>query len=371
MAANLLKILSIRIRVRSLILFALCALYFCLSLYLFFQWVAPSLDGRTNRHIAADSATYIHYADSLREGRGDPLVIAALSSFPNNLWCPVLLALILKSTLAMVLANYAFLFLALVLLKKSFSFSTGSFLALLTLNATTTISLLSVNKEILDLLAVSVFIFAYRRHHSIVLLLALSLAFFNRFEVCIVMLLFLFFESRINPLRQRRAAALVALVVVLSVMLPLSAAKTLSDRFGEADTGGTVAWLDSLEMHYMYGVAVIPKIAENLFAELINASKWKSNYNFDDLANSYIVFFNNLANVIVLIVLAMKRTLSLRHDIVYFATVGCIMMGISLVIQPRYFYFVYVLLCLQAAQPGMGRPLDVPWRGRRPEIANA
>jgi len=89
-------------------------------------------------------------------------------------------------------------------LKRSFSFSTGIFVGLLLLNATTTISLLSVNKEIVDLLAVSIFFFARRRHRNGVLLLALMLALFNRFEVCIVMLLFLLAESKLNPWRQRR-----------------------------------------------------------------------------------------------------------------------------------------------------------------------
>ena len=103
--------------------------------------------------------TYIKAADALREGREDIYLTAALSSFPNTVLCPVLLAFVLKSTFAMVLADYAMFFLALALLKNSFSFSTGVFLGLLLLNATTTISLLSVNKEIVDFLAVSLFFF--------------------------------------------------------------------------------------------------------------------------------------------------------------------------------------------------------------------
>src|SRR4051812_7154040 len=101
------KILNTRIRVKAMILFGLMTIYICLSLCFFFQWVAPSLDGRTDQHIAADSGTYLYFADALREGRGDPYVLAALSSFPNTFWFPVLLALLLKSTFAMVIANYA------------------------------------------------------------------------------------------------------------------------------------------------------------------------------------------------------------------------------------------------------------------------
>jgi len=365
------KILTARIRVKTLILFGLMSVYICLSLCFFFQWIAPSLDGRTEQHIAADSVTYLYFADSLREGRADPYVLANLSTFPNTLWFPVLLALVLKSTFAMVVVNYAVFFLALALLRRTYAFSMGIFLALLLLNATTTISLLSVNKEIIDLLAIAIFLFARRRGSRGLLLLALSLSLFNRFEVCVVMILYLLAESRLNPWRRRRAVTLVAVVVALSVMLPLLAARSLSARFEEASAGGVIVWLDSLEMHYLYAVAVIPKIAENLFGMLVNPSTWKALGGFSDLANSYVLLFNNLASAAVIAILIRKRMFSVRHDLIYFAMLGFIIMAISLVIQPRYVYFAYVLLCLQAAQQGVRYPARSISRSPSQEIANA
>jgi hypothetical protein len=358
MLSDPLKILTKRIRVRSLIFAAFLIAYIGFSLLLFVQWVAPSLDGRTQQHIGADSVTYLYFADSLRSGNVDPWVIASLASFPNTLWAPVLLALALKSTFAMVVANYAMFFLALILLKKSYSFSTGAFVLLLLLNATTTISLLSVNKEIVDLLAVSIFLFAYRRSSKSLLLLALVLALFNRYEVCLVMLIFLLAESKLNPWRRRRVLTLVVLTIALSVTLPLFAGATLSTRLEETvnNSGAFYVWLNAMEMHYLYGVAVIPKIAYNLFAELENAFSVEAQRLHSDIANSYIVLSNNLANVIVLGLLVSKRRLTVRSDIIYFAMLGCIIMAISLVVQPRYFYIPYVLFCLQAAQTGAGEP---------------
>lgn len=349
------KILSKPIPTRSIVLVVLFATYVAFSMFLFFEWVAPSLDGRVDQHIAADSSTYMYFADALREGRPDPEVFAALSTFPNTLWAPVLLALVLKDTFAIVVADYAILFLAIFLLKKSFSFSTGVFLGLLLLNATTTISLLSVNKEIFDLLIVSIFLYARRKGSFALLVLALLLAVINRFEVCIVLLLFIFVESKLNALRERRIATTVALLIALSVLLPLVASHTLAEKLGEASHSNTIAFFDNLEMHYMYGIAVFPKIAENFFAELIDVSKWVNSYSLSDLANSLIVFSNNLATLVVLIVLLRKRALTLQSDLIYFALLGCIVMAISLVVQPRYFYFVYVVLCLQAALPKSSR----------------
>jgi|GEM_PF-2257985 hypothetical protein len=365
MKFNLLNILTKRIRPSSYISFTLMITYICFSLFLFFQWVNPSLVGHTDLHIAADSTTYLYFADSLREGRQDPLVIAALYSFPNTLWCPVLLALALKSTFAIVLANYAIFFLALILLKKSFCFSAWGFMGLLALNATTTISLLSVNKEIIDLLVISIFFFARHRHHNGMYLLAFLLALFNRFEIFLVMFLFLFLESKFNPWHRKRFLTLVMLVVCLSVALPLVASGALNARFEEAKEGHVVAMLDFLEIHYLYILAVIPKIAENLFAEIVNIQKLQAYLDFSDIANTYIVFFNNLATAIVFAVLIRKRLFKIGTDSIYFAAIGWIIMAISLVIQPRYFYFAYVLLCLQAAQTGSDKSeTDMPHQKR-------
>jgi hypothetical protein len=133
--------------------------------------------------------------------------------------------------------------------------------------------------------------------------------------------------------------AVAVLILGLSCLLPLLASSALSGRFEEASNGGLVVQLDMLEMHYLYAVAIIPKVAENLFGELALG-----------LDRSYILWFNSLADVIVLVVLARRHLLTLGSDLIFFCTVGSAIMAVSLVIQPRYFYFVYALLCLQAAQ---------------------
>ena len=341
------KFLLKRIRFSSAILLPVLALYIATALYAFSQWVEPSLDGRTNDHIAADSTIYIGFADSLREGKNDPYVTGALSTFPT-LWFPVLLALLLKYPLAIAMFDCAVFLAGIFLLSDVFPLSVRSFVLLLLINATTTISLLSVNKEIIDFFAISLFLFSYKRRKRGLILFSLCLALSNRFEVCIVMLLFLVAESRFNPLRKRRGLTVAAIVLAVSVLLPVAASAALAYHFEEASEAGLVATLDRLEMHYLYFVAVVPKIMENLFGELINFSKWSS-YSFSDPANSYFLLSNNLATALVIFILATKRMLTLKLQIVYFATIGYVMMATALVIQPRYFYFAYVLLCLQAA----------------------
>jgi hypothetical protein len=85
-----------------------------------------------------------------------------------------------------------------------------------------------------------------------------------------------------------------------------------------------------------------------------------------DLANSYILLFNNIASAIVMTLLISKRRFQLSSDLIYLAMIGAVMMALALVIQPRYFYFVYVLCCLQAAQ-GDQRGRSSRVLGRAPE----
>jgi len=271
----------------------------------------------------------------------------------------------------MALTDYLFFVLALLLLKETYSFSMPVFAFLLLMNATTTISLLSVNKEIIDLLSVSLFLFARKKGRWGLLVLSLMIAFLNRYEVSVVMLIFLVVQTKLNPLRRRRGMTLAFLILALSILLPLVASGALAKRSEEASEGGLILILDSLEMHYLYAIAVIPKIAENLFGYLLNLSTWKALDDFSDVANSYIVLLNNLATAVVLVVLFRKRQFTTRSDLVYFAMMGGIFMAISLVIQPRYFYFVYVLLCLQAARKSVNRTLSNSQYPQFPETANA
>jgi len=340
-----LNILTKRIRIRSLILLALMTVYVVVALAIFFQGVIPSLaDDTTNEKFAVDSTIYIFLADSVREGRYDPYVIASLSSFPNTTWTPVFIWLVLNNAFLVMLTNYAIFATSILLLKKTFSISLVTFLPLLLLNPTTTTSLLCVNKEILDLLNLSLFLYSRVRRKNWLLLVALIFALLNRYEFCVVMLLFLVSGSRLNTWRKKRIATLLLLIVALNFIMPLLAGKMLAHRFEEAESSNTIAVLDGLQMHYLYVLAVVPKIAENLFGQLVNPQVWETPSSW-----LYINLFNNISYAIVIMIAAKKRLLTLRNDLVYFAAFGAVLVAQSLAVQPRYFQFVYVLLCLQIA----------------------
>jgi hypothetical protein len=347
---NALDFLVKRRRFEYWLVMATMTVYILVCALLFFKWVGPSLDPQSDLKIGADSSTYLYMADSLREGRNDPFVLSALASFPNTYWMPVLFALALKSTFLMALANSLIFWLAIELYRRSSHINVGLFLFLLLLNPTTTVSLLTVNKEIVDLFVVALFCYFLSTGRKWVLLIALIISAVNRYEVFVIMLTFIFMRGRLNPLRHHRVVTLFILILLLSILLPLFAARSLSYRFEEASSGGLVALLDTLEMHYLFALAVIPKILQNLFGELLNVSGW-GQYTANDLANSYILFFNNVASLIVVLVLIAKRLMKISSDWIYLSFTAAVFMAISLVNQPRYFYLCFVLFCLQAAQP--------------------
>jgi hypothetical protein len=92
MTVDPLKILAKRIRAGSWTFFALMNVYIGLSLFLVFQWVAPSLDGRTDQRVPGGSATYLKFANTLATENIDPYVIATLSSLTTTALSPVLLS---------------------------------------------------------------------------------------------------------------------------------------------------------------------------------------------------------------------------------------------------------------------------------------
>lgn len=343
-----------------MLVFAMFA-YVAICAVLFVQLVNPTLTAGTDRRVAADSGTYLYMADVVREGRYDPLVWAALASFPNTHWMPVLIALALKNTFVMAIANFLLFWLSIHLFTRSAAINTGVFLFFLLLNPTTTVSLLAVNKEIVDMFVVALFCHFLDARRKWALLLALGTALINRYEVCVALIAFLVIESRLNPWRERRVVTIVVLIVLLSISLPLIAAKTLNARFFEASyavtSTGLVAFLDQLEMHYLFALVIIPKVLENLFGELFNVPGW-ARYTLEDLASSYVLLFNNLATAIVLLFLAWKRSLKISSEWIYLALTIGVFMSISLVVQPRYFYLCYVLFCFQASQLRSGQPVN-------------
>lgn len=365
MSLNPAKTLTKPIRFRSAIVAELLVLYVGVTFIIFFYLVIPSFAvGTTGQMFYVDSTLYVNFANSLREGFRNPWVLASLAHFPNTLWTPVFISYVLPDPLYVMLLNYGAFVVSVLLLSRSYRISLLVFLPLLLMNPTSTTSILCVNKEVLDLLAISMFLYARVRRNRWVLFLALGLAFLNRWEVCAVMITFLAFNSRVNPLRQHRLTMLILLVLCLSIVMPVFAGKMLAGRFEEAQSGNIIVVLDHLQMHYLYAIAIIPKVAENLFGEIVSRVQWESGS-----SGAYIIIFNNVSTAILLWIAARKKLLTLQNDLVYLSAIGAVIVAQALVIQPRYFYFLYAVICLQVARRRSDQTESCSWQRKAGQAA--
>ena len=183
MQFNALEFLTKPRRFMSAALVPILVAYFVLTLALYFEAVVPSYkNGSTSWTFAVDSTVYTEIADSLRVGSDDPLLLASMAQFPNNLWTPVFISLVLSSGFYVMLFNYVLFATSVVLLKRTYSISLSVLILLLLLNPTTTTSVLCVNKEVLDLLVISLFLYAEKRRNKTLILIALIIAVLNRYR---------------------------------------------------------------------------------------------------------------------------------------------------------------------------------------------
>lgn len=346
------------------LIFPMLAVYLGVVVLLFLYWVQPSLNGGNNHHVTADSSTYIYFADALREGRVDPYVASSLYTFPNTQWGAVSLALLTPDLFDEMLLNLAIFSAALWLFNKAIDIDPALFLLLITLNPTTTISLMAVNKELLDLLSLSLFIYHLRYRNFALLVLALLISLVSRFETFVTISVFLFLRSGLNPLRGVRWQSLLAYCLLVDIIISIVLhSPSMASRLDEAQytsgySGGTSLFLNRFEQNFLFILVMIPKILQNLFGEALNVPHWFL-FSMEDPANTFLVFGNNVANIVVVSILLIQRRLTLRSSIIYYAAVVAVTMSIAIVIQPRYFYGMYVLLCLEAARRIQGTQLPL------------
>ena len=108
---------------------------------------------------------------------------------------------------------------------------------------------------------------------------------------------------------------------------------------------------------------LLPKIAMTLLGELIRPTYYLSGQfwedGFIDLHSQIILPFFSIALVSVLLLALAKGKLAAKRPIALMIAIYLIGTALTPFIQPRYEYFVYVLLCLELARtdPSPDRPL--------------
>jgi hypothetical protein len=333
------------------------AVYTFLSLCVFFSLVQPWINGDSVMRIGADSDRYWDVARLLLDPSHS--YGASLISFNGNFLGPVILAYVVRYQFLVVVFNYLLFFLALRLASSIPGVSTYLFLGLLMLNLETAISLITLNKEIFGLLsAVLVAKYLLSEERPLFYLgLGLIASLATRWEQAVLVCLVAVFTRKNSFFSRRHKLALVYVIAGITIAYPLFVRfkGQYLMAFIQYDQGAnTIVKLNHLQAAYGFPIVLLPKIAMTLLGELIRPTYYLGGQfwedGFLDFHSQIILPLFSIALVSLLLLALARGKLATKRPIAFMIAIYLIGTALTPFIQPRYEYFVYVLLCLELAR---------------------
>ncbi len=344
-------------RLERCLLICVITTYLLLCIVLFYLYVQPSFVGGNNLWIGADSATYLAVAGFVGSSKVAALQGVALVTTEGNLLGPVLVATLARTLWGIALFNISLFLIGLYIASTLPGLRLGPFFFLLLLNPTLTPTLLTVNKEIFCFLAVVLFAkyVSSEKRSMLRLFILLGVSFMARWEQAAVTAAILFLESRHSPFKHRPKLVLFGLVVLVTIAYPIIISTRIVDlsaMVAYAAEGSTGPVLNQIQASYGFPIVLIPKTMINLFGHLLSPQMFFSdliNGDPSDVQKYFVLPINCIMMLVVLAVAAVKKKLKLQDPAIYWCAFYWIITAVSPILQPRYQYPVYVLLCLEAS----------------------
>jgi hypothetical protein len=329
--------------------------YLVVSYCIFFEAIAPVADFSIQPAIAADSAAYWD-ASGVRT-----INVADQKYQPNavgNLLGPVFEAKILRTDFNIAAFNCLLFIFCLSLLRSMPEFDRATFLLLMMINPFLLASLITLNKEIFALAGIVFFIryTAARRFRLWWLVLALSLSLFARWQQVFVMLMYVAFELKISPLRGRPRRGIAVTVIIFTLAYGVIyhfASFLIGSLLAQAEAGHTIVLLDNIQANFGFPLVAIPKIMMNCMGRLVTPAYFLRSYPYEDFTNWRDQIFTQMHTLLLTALFAgmlFGRKLRLQHAPVYLLVLYLLMTAVNPMVQPRYEYAAYVLLCLEASR---------------------
>jgi hypothetical protein len=321
----------------------------------FFAIEQPIESFHSNLRLGADSHTYFAFAEMLQQNGAHHVEFIGLSA---NFIGPVAMALVLKTPFWVMVANIAMFLFAIEMCAPVKGLSRTSLGLLLALNATTLVSLVTLNKEIFALTATLLLCrYIYTESRSkIFLLIILAVGLLARWEQPAITLAFLLFRREGSFFRRHPYAALLLLIAVITVAYPLaldSRNVDLTAFTDQAQGSNAILALNHVQSSFGFPLVLIPKAAMSLFGRMLTPGYWLTDYlhqDFTDLANQYVIHLHCLAMLVVSLVALCKGKLNLSRPLPFFMALYLIITAANPFVQPRYEYPIYVLLCFELAR---------------------
>jgi hypothetical protein len=328
-------------------------LVFCWACY--FQWEQPRLNHDSWVRFGADSPTYWDAIEHREQhaDNGNPLV-----SFTGNLLGPVLIGTAFRTGIGVGLFNIFLFFVAVEIGCTIPGVDRYRLLFMLAMCSETVPALITLNKEILVLVtALLMAKYIYSEGHSKLLLgLVLFFSVFARWEQIAIILLFVFLQRKRSVFASNPKLALGFVVGILTMIYPLIALIPGS-RIGAftqyARGANTIAKLNYLQTHFGFPLVVVPKMILDVFGELLRPLTFLREYDIFVTGDIHSVFIIPLFSIslITLLVMAYRRgLLNPQRPMALLMIIYMIMTAVAPFVQPRYNFFVYVLLAIELSR---------------------
>lgn len=348
----------------------LLGLYLAFCMGCFFMWEQPRLDKETYIRFGADSPTYweaVNYRSEHAEN-------ARLISFTGNLLGPVTLGVLLKTGLAVAFFNILLFFIAVEIVCTIPGVDRYRLIFLLVVCAETAPALVTLNKEIMVLLSAYIFVkYIYSEKRSWFLLaLALVVSLFARWEQIGVMLLFLFLRRKGSFFARNPRLALLSVIGTLTVAYGLVAQIPHSGlgAFTQYTKGAnTIVKLNAIQAHFGFPLVLAPKVLMDLMGELLRPWTFLAEFGYlgwGDIHSMFIIPLFSIALITLLVIAYRQGKLNPQRPLALLMIIYIIMTAVTPFVQPRYNYFVYVLLCVELAMKE--EPVEGPVRSPAPAI---
>lgn len=308
------------------------------------------LDEETNIRFFADSTTYEQAAIDLKD-----LTPLELVLYNPNYFGPItILNLMGGSRWGVLIFNLCIFTLSIILICKALSLNRMLFVILVIFNPMTFSSLLSINKEIFSILTVALLVYGTSQKSIFALFVCLASSFFVRWQLSFFVIVYFVLILPINPLRGRRFLTPLLFIIIISVLYYAVGSKLFSNISAVASDGGqqwdgSGLWGALLSIQDSGGYFIIfpIKVLHAMFGILAYINKI---INPPEYYNYVVVMLHSLITLFVSIYAVINKKLVLANNVTYMMLIYLIIFGITPIYAPRYFYPVFLFLCILVAE---------------------
>jgi hypothetical protein len=332
---------------------------FCLYLVVcwacFFAFEQPRLNHDSAVRFGADSPTYWEVVDYRNEHVD---TAPSLIGFGTNLFGPVALGTVLGSGIAVGIFNTVLFFIAVEIACSIPGVDRYRLLFLLMICSETAPALVTLNKEIMVLFSVLLMAkYIYSEKRSGILLGAVLVAsVLTRWEQVAIILLFLFLQRKGSVFQRHPWLAVASVVAALTVIYSLIAMVPGSGIKGftrYANGANTIARLNTIQTHFGFPLVMVPKIILDISGELLRPLtyiRWVQDVGFGDIHSWLLVPLFSAVLIPALVIAYRRGKLNPRRPVALLIIMYLLVVAVTPFVQPRYNYFVYVLLCLELSK---------------------